>query len=226
MVGTRQLERVVSEAERQGTKVVLVGDPEQLQAIEAGAAFRAAAERHGAVGIMEFRRQQEDWQRDATRELATGRTGEAIGHYADAGFVHGADTREAARAELVDAWDRDRQAYPDASRIILTHTNDEVRELNEAVRERLKAGAALGNEVALNVERGERAFAEGDRIMFLKNERDLGVKTGSLGSVESVGPARMAVTHDDGRSEEHTYDLQSRMRSSAAVICLIKKNQY
>src|SRR3546814_12256743 len=107
MVGTRQLERVVSEAERQGTKVVLVGDPEQLQAIEAGAAFRAAAERHGAVEIMDIRRQQEDWQRDATRELATGRTGEAIGHYADAGFVHVAATRQAARAELVAEWRSD-----------------------------------------------------------------------------------------------------------------------
>ncbi|MGQ0280437.1 Ti-type conjugative transfer relaxase TraA [Sphingopyxis sp. Q841] len=199
MVGTRQLERVVTDAERHGAKVVLVGDPEQLQAIEAGAAFRAAAERHGAVEIMDIRRQQEEWQRDATRGLATGRTGEAIARYAEAGFVHVADTREGARAELVDAWDRDRQAYPDASRIILTHTNDEVRELNEAVRERLKAGGALGNEVALAVERGERSFAAGDRIMFLKNERDLGVKNGSLGSVDNVGPARMAVTLDDGR---------------------------
>ncbi|MGQ2956518.1 MAG: Ti-type conjugative transfer relaxase TraA [Sphingopyxis sp.] len=223
MVGTRQLERVVSEAERQGTKVVLVGDPEQLQAIEAGAAFRAAAERHGAVEIMDIRRQQEDWQRDATRELATGRTGEAIGRYADAGFVHVADTREAARAELVDAWDRDRQAYPDASRIILTHTNDEVRELNEAVRERLKAGEALGNEVALNVERGERAFAEGDRIMFLKNERDLGVKNGSLGSVESVGPARMAVTLDDGRRV--AFDLKDYAHVDHGYAATIHKAQ-
>ncbi len=200
MVGTRQLERVVSEAEKQGAKVVLVGDPEQLQAIEAGAAFRAAAERHGAVEIMDIRRQQEEWQREATREFATGRTGEAIGRYAEAGFVHAAETREAARTELVDAWDRDRQAHPDASRIILTHTNDEVRELNEAVRERLKAGGALGNEVALTVERGERSFATGDRIMFLKNERHLGVKNGSLGTVQSASPMRMAVMLDDGRS--------------------------
>jgi hypothetical protein len=200
MVGTRQLERVVSEAERQGAKVVLVGDPQQLQAIEAGAAFRATAERHGAIEIMDIRRQQEDWQREATRELATGRTGEAVGRYADAGFVHTADTREAARSELVEAWDRDRQAHQDASRIILTHTNDEVRELNEAVRVRLKAGGALGNDVALAVERGERSFAAGDRIMFLKNERDLGVKNGSLGTVQSASPMRMAVMLDDGRS--------------------------
>ncbi|AMU96161.1 conjugal transfer protein TraA [Sphingopyxis terrae subsp. terrae NBRC 15098] len=223
MVGTRQLERVVSEAERQGAKVVLVGDPEQLQAIEAGAAFRAAAERHGAVEIMDIRRQQEEWQRDATRELATGRTGEAIARYAEAGFVRVADTREGARAELVDAWDRDRQAYPDASRIILTHTNDEVRELNEAVRERLKAGGALGNEVALAVERGERSFAAGDRIMFLKNERDLGVKNGSLGSVDSVSPARIAVTLDDGRRV--AFDLKDYAHVDHGYAATIHKAQ-
>ncbi|MGN6594751.1 Ti-type conjugative transfer relaxase TraA [Sphingopyxis terrae] len=223
MVGTRQLERVVTEAESQGAKVVLVGDPEQLQAIEAGAAFRAAAERHGAVEIMDIRRQQEEWQRDATRELATGRTGEAIARYAEAGFVHVADTREGARAELVDAWDRDRQAYPDASRIILTHTNDQVRELNEAVRERLKAGGALGNEVALKVERGERSFAAGDRVMFLKNERALGVKNGSLGSVESVGPARMTAMLDDGRRV--TFDLKDYAHVDHGYVATIHKAQ-
>ena len=50
----------------------------ELQAIEAGAAFRSVTERHGAAEITEIRRQREDWQRDATRALATGRTGEAI----------------------------------------------------------------------------------------------------------------------------------------------------
>ena len=49
-------------------------------------------------------------------------------------MVHVADTREAARGELVERWDRERIAAPDQSRIILTHTNDEVRELNEAAR--------------------------------------------------------------------------------------------
>src|SRR3546814_5190341 len=48
MIGSRQMERVLNEAEKHGAKVVLVGDVEQLQAIEAGAAFRSLAERHGA----------------------------------------------------------------------------------------------------------------------------------------------------------------------------------
>ena len=48
MIGSRTLERVLSQARDAGAKVVMVGDPEQLQAIEAGAAFRSVIERHGA----------------------------------------------------------------------------------------------------------------------------------------------------------------------------------
>ena len=40
MVGSRQMERIVSEVHERGAKLVLVGDAEQLQPIEAGAAIR------------------------------------------------------------------------------------------------------------------------------------------------------------------------------------------
>ena len=147
MVGTRQLERVLSHAAEAGAKVVLVGDPQQLQAIEAGAAFRSIHERHGGAEIGEVRRQREDWQRDATRDLANGKTGHALEAYRSHGMVHEAQTREQARGDLIDRWDRDRQASPDKSRIILTHTNDEVRALNEAARERMRAAGDLGDDV-------------------------------------------------------------------------------
>ncbi len=200
MVGTRQMERVLSHAADAGAKVVLVGDPQQLQAIEAGAAFRAIHERHGGVEITEVRRQHVEWQQDATRHLATGRTGEAIRAYAERGMVHAAETREQARAELVERWDRERIAAPDQTRIILTHTNDEVRELNEAARDRMRVAGELGDDVRVKTERGARAFASGDRIMFLRNERSLEVKNGTLGTVEQVNQQGMTVRTDDGRS--------------------------
>lgn len=200
MVGTRQMECVLSHAADVGAKVVLVGDPQQLQAIEAGAAFRAIHERHGGVEITEVRRQLHDWQRDATRHLATGRTGEAIRAYAERGMVHAAETREQARAELVERWDRERIAAPDQTRIILTHTNDEVRELNEAARDRMRAAGQLGDDVLVKAERGNRAFATGDRIMFLRNERGLEVKNGTLGTVEQVNQQGMSVRTDKGRA--------------------------
>jgi Ti-type conjugative transfer relaxase TraA len=200
LTGTRQMERVLSAARDAGAKVVLVGDPEQLQAIEAGAAFSSLTEAHGAVEITEIRRQHDDWQRGATRALATGRTGEAIHAYGENGMVHSADTREAARAELVEGWDQARTNDPAKSRIILTHTNAEVRDLNIAAREKLRDGGELGDDVDVKTERGERQFASGDRMMFLRNERGLGVKNGTLGTVEQVTRGHMAVRTDDGRS--------------------------
>ena len=200
MVGTRQLERVLSHAADAGAKVVLVGDPMQLQSIEAGAAFRSIHERHGGVEIGEVRRQHEEWQRAATRDLAIGPARDAIHAYDRHGMVHEARTREQARCDLIDQWDRDRQASPDKSRIILTHTNDEVRSLNEAARERMRQAGDLGHEVQVTVERGERNFASGDRVMFLQNERGLGVKNGTLGTIEQVSPQSLTVRTDDGRN--------------------------
>jgi Ti-type conjugative transfer relaxase TraA len=223
MIGTRQMERVVSEAEKRGAKIVLVGDPEQLQSIEAGAAFRSVAERHGAVEITDIRRQQEDWQRGATRHLATGRTGEAIHAYDAHDSVHEAASRDDAREALVDRWDRDRIASPDLSRIILTHTRDEVQALNEAARERLRAAGQLGADVAVATERGSRDFAPGDRVMFLRNERELGVKNGTLGTIESVSRARMAVQLDAGRSV--AFDLKDYSQVDHGYAATIHKAQ-
>ena len=207
MVGTRQLQRVLAEAVGAGAKVVMVGDVQQLQAIEAGAAFRLLAERHGAAEIGEVRRQAERWMRDATRMFATGRTGEAVAAYGQAGMVHVADTRDAARDALIDRWDAERRAASADSRIILTHMNKEVAMLNRAARERLQTQGELGRDVTVQTERGERQFAENDRILFLKNERELGVKNGSLGTIERAGRDTRAVRLDDGRKIE--VDLKS-----------------
>jgi Ti-type conjugative transfer relaxase TraA len=223
MIGTRQMERIVSEAEKRGAKLVLVGDPEQLQAIEAGAAFRAIAERHGAVEITGIRRQQEEWQRDATRHLATGRTSEAIGAYDQRGALHAAVTRKQARAKLIERWDADRTEAPAASRIILAHTNNEVRVLNEAARDQMRQAGELGADVRVTTERGNRSFAEGDRIMFLRNERSLEVKNGSIGTVKSLTPTSMTVLLDNGR--DVTFDLKDYAHVDHGYAATIHKSQ-
>ncbi|CAL4867349.1 ATP-dependent RecD-like DNA helicase [Asticcacaulis sp. MM231] len=227
MVGSRQMERVLSAATEAGAKIVLVGDPEQIQAIEAGAAFRAIHERHGGVEITQVRRQHEDWQRDATRHLATGRTTQALHAYYDHGHVHEAETREDARHDLVKRWDKDRLDYPDASRLILTHTNDEVQVLNALAREHRKERGELGDDVDIKVERGDRTFAAGDRVLFLKNERGLdehgGVRNGTLGTAELVETNRMSVRLDDGRSV--AFDLKDYNAIDHGYAVTIHKSQ-
>ena len=223
MIGSRQLERVLGEAERRDAKVVLVGDPEQLQAIEAGAAFRSITERHRHVEIREVRRQRERWQQQATRELSAGRAGEALDAYRDHGMVHGAETRDRARADLIEGWTRDRAKAPAQTRIILTHTNDEVRTLNDLARGRLREAGELGEDVSITVERGRRDFASGDRVMFLKNDRGLGIKNGSLGIVETVDAGSMTVHLDAGRSV--AFDLKDYAHLDHGYAATIHKAQ-
>jgi Ti-type conjugative transfer relaxase TraA len=205
MIGSRQMERVLSAAGKAGAKVVLIGDPEQLQAIEAGAAFRALAERHGAAEITTVRRQHEEWQRDATRELAMGRTEQALERYVAAGMVLASDTRAEARTALVAGWDAARRERPEESRVILAYTRDDVRDLNELARAQLRAtGELRAPDQVVQTERGARAFAAGDRIMFQRNERGLGgdgrgrdgvaVKNGTLGTVLEVASAGERLT--------------------------------
>jgi hypothetical protein len=204
---------------------VLVGDAEQLQAIEAGAAFRALTERHGAAEITEIRRQRVDWQREATRELATGRTGAALDRYEAAGMVRGHETREAARSALVDGWDAVRQAKPAASQVMLAHTRADVAELNQLARGRMRDAGKLGSDQLVATERGERAFAAGDRVMFLRNERSMGVKNGTLGTVENVNGSSLAVRLDGGDRREVRFDLKDYAQIDHGYAATIHKSQ-
>lgn len=66
MVSSRQMALFVETATKAGAKLVLVGDPEQLQPIEAGAAFRAIADRIGYAELETIYRQREQWMCDAS----------------------------------------------------------------------------------------------------------------------------------------------------------------
>ena len=224
MIGSRQMDRVLAAAERAGAKVVLAGDAEQLQAIEAGAAFRALTERHGAVEITEIRRQREDWQRQATRELATGRTGAALDRYEAAGMVHAHATRAEAQTALVDGWDTARREQPGQSQIMLAHTRADVAELNQLARARMRAAGDLGADHVLQTERGERAFAAGDRLLFLRNERSLGVKNGTLGTVDEIRGSSVTVRLDGG-DRRVAFDLKDYAHVDHGYASTIHKSQ-
>jgi Ti-type conjugative transfer relaxase TraA len=235
MIGSRQLSRLITRAHQAGAKLVLVGDAEQLQAIEAGAAFRAIAERVGVIAITEPRRQLVDWQRLATRELATARTDAALDRYQMAGLVQRHATREEARAGVIGAWQLGRERYPEQSQLILAHERVDVRALNAAARAVRRAAGELGPDQVLETEAGPQAFAEGDRIYFLRNERGLGVKNGTLGTLTRIEGSRLTVRLDphgrapgpDGAAsgKEVTFDLADYADIGHGYAATIHKNQ-
>jgi len=87
----------------------------------------------------------------------------------------------------------------------------------------MRAAGDLGDEVRVTVERGGRSFASGDRVMFLQNERGLGVKNGTLGTVEQVRAQSMAVRTDNGRSVQ--FDLKDYNKIDHGYAATIHKAQ-
>ncbi|MGP4668756.1 Ti-type conjugative transfer relaxase TraA [Agrobacterium pusense] len=227
MIGSRQLCRFVKEVEARGAKLVLVGDHEQLQAIGAGSPFRAIAERTGAIELTEIRRQKHDWQRQASIALATRRTSEALAQYHQQNAIRLADDRQQACADLVRDYLADRRDNPHRSRIALAHRRVDVRAINDAIREGLQAEGILAKgssqsvtrdvtsgaregvqqtdgEIVYRTVNGARAFAAGDRIVLLQNDRELGVKNGMLGTVEAVEPDAIHMRLDGGSGGQET----------------------
>lgn len=244
MIGSRQLARFIRQAEVSGAKFVLVGDHEQLQAIGAGSPFRAIVEQIGAVELSEIRRQGTAWQREASVAFATHRTAEGLAIYAERGAVQFLDNRDEARAALVRDYLTDIENRPDGSRIALAHRRVDVRAINADIRSCLQEKKLLargdGNDAALGCERvyltndGKRSFARGDRIVLLENNRDLGLKNGMLGTVETVEPDTLQIRLDGGakgssrsvsipvdryRSFDHGYATTIHKSQGATVDC-------
>ncbi|UVD59993.1 Ti-type conjugative transfer relaxase TraA (plasmid) [Rhizobium sp. Pop5] len=226
MVSSQQMARVLKVAEDAGAKVVLVGDAMQLQPIQAGAAFRAISERIGFAELSGVRRQRATWAREASRLFARGETGKGLDAYAQQGHLVEAETREDIIGRIVGDWTAARrQAIQDSvaagndgrlrgdELLVLAHTNDDVKRLNEALRSVMSDAGALTDARKFQTARGPREFAAGDRIIFLENARFLEprarhfgpqyVKNGMLGTVISTGDKRgdplLSVRLNDGR---------------------------
>lgn len=230
MVGSRQLARFVGEAEARGAKIVLVGDHEQLQAIGAGAPFRAITEEIGHAELSEIRRQRVDWQREASVDFATHRTAEGLAAYRDHGNISFAETGEDARGQIVRDYLADRDERPDGTRVAMAHRRADVRAINDAIRTELQDRGELAQgedagALTFQTNDGKREFAPGDRIVFLENNRDLGVKNGMLGTVEHVEEGRIIATLDGGRERSVSVPMGDYQAIDHGYATTIHKNQ-
>ena len=196
MVASRQMAGFVEAVTKAGAKLVLVGDPEQLQPIEAGAAFRAIVERVGYAELETIYRQKDAWMRAASLDLARGRIELAITSYDNHGKVIGANLKADAITSLIEDWDRSYD--PAKSILILAHLRRDVRDLNERAREALIRRGMIETGQAFRTEDGIRKFDAGDQIVFLKNDSTLGVKNGMLAKVIEAAPGRIVAELGDG----------------------------
>ena len=226
MIGTRQLARVATKMNEVGAKLVLVGDPDQLQPIEAGTPFRRVVKDHGAARLTEIHRQKADWQKKASRDLAAGDMSKAVGRYRKRRAVTQENERGAAIEALVETYAMDVAANgTDKSRLAFAHKRKDVHALNQAIRAALRSDGDAPPETMFSTETGKRAFAADDRIVFTRNDKDIGVKNGMLGTVVTVQDGQMAVALDGDKERLVRFDPRNFRNFDHGYAVTIHKSQ-
>lgn len=224
MVDVERFEKLLEAVQQLGVKLIVVGDGAQLQPVEAGPAFRLVTERLGKSELNTVLRQKEDWQKEATVLFGQQKTAEALQLYMDKGHVHlveeikegkTIDIRVCAKDALIKAWNIDFKNFPEKNCIILAHTNKDVKDLNDRVRNLLKEAGQLSkkeftfiikkeeeNDFGKRLTKQERkGFSQGDRIVFTRNNYGQGVKNGSMGTILKLNQQKIVVKLDNEQKE-------------------------
>lgn len=203
MIGTRQMHRLLGHVHAAGAKVVLVGDPQQLQPIDAGGVFRKLSEELGFAGLEEIRRQQNKDDIAMIKTLISGDAQSAIEQLAASGQLR-IERDDMAATAMVDDWLMQRDPQRPGESLMLAGTKSDVKKLNLLARQHLLALGRLHSEITIQTEGGEKDIAIGDRILFTRNSRALGVRNGMLGTMENwrmlpgSGAMEISVRLDDG----------------------------
>ncbi|BDH10482.1 MobF family relaxase [Streptomyces hygroscopicus] len=205
MAGSKNLARIVAEAEAAGALVRLIGDPAQLGAVESGGALRLVAREVGAVELEELHRFDTEGEAKATLALRDGDPADAWRWYLEQGRIVGG-THEEMLDAVFSAWQTDTET---GLRSLMTaDDSDSVRELNVRAQAFQIASGRLDLSRTTPL-RDDLQAAVGDLIVTRKNQRRLlllggrdFVKNGDqwrIESVDSKGNATACHTGHGGR---------------------------
>ena len=169
LVGTFALDELVAAARDARAKVVLVGDPDQLSAIDAGGMFAALVRDRGGLApeLTDVRRFVNAWEKEASVELRAG-SPDAIDAYESHGRVVGG-TREEMLDALYGAWKQD--IDEGKTSLMIAADLGTVGELNaRAQADRIATGAVSGDGVTVS---GGATAGVGDQVVTRQNNRRL-----------------------------------------------------
>ena len=212
MVDSATLARLISHAEAAEAKLVLLGDPEQLQEIEAGGLFRALAERGEPIYLDEVIRHRHDLDREAAKRIRDGHGAEALDLYRSAERVIVAPNAEARREAMVADWHQSFERGEDA--VMIAKRNVEVERLNELARAVRREAGKLGAE---EIEVGGQPFAAGDQVITRVNDRQANIYNRERWRVAEVDAEARSVVLDG---------IDTRRRVCVDAVYLERLNPY
>jgi conjugative relaxase-like TrwC/TraI family protein len=224
MAETRVLAPVLELVERAEGRAILVGDPHQLPSVGAGGLFPALCERLGAIDLADNRRQRELSERRALTLLREGDPHPYLAHAAKSGRLHLDDGPSEAKQRLLEDWWQVAQ-HDLVGSVMLAYLRTDVRELNEAARTVLTRAGRLGPDA---LEAGGREFRVGDRVLCRRNERTLGLRNGTRGTIVELESSQLTLRTDAGSVRslplsyacehlDHAYALTGHAAQGATV---------
>ncbi len=204
LVGPRQLAGVIELTRRMRCKLVLVGDPAQLPAMEAGGLFAALSRRDAAVHLEGHHRQVEPWEADALEAVRAGQTSAAFDAYAEHGRLHTDESSESLRDQLVADYLLHRAEVDNPRQVlILARTRAQADRLNHVVRSRLLAEERLSStSMRVQTDRGAIDGRVGDEVIVTRNLHSQSVFNGTQATVTGVGLDAVMITTGEGRRLE------------------------
>lgn len=176
MVPTAKLAELAALADREGWRVVLVGDPLQFSAVGRGGMFGHLVAAHDAIELGRPRRFDRLWEADASLRVRSGDP-TAADEYAAHGRIHGANPARI-RARLLADWSD--AAARGESVLMLAPTNDTVAALNRLAQQlRHHRGEIDLSGPAATASDNSRLVA-GDVIAARRNDRAIRTHRGEM----------------------------------------------
>lgn len=199
MVDFASMALLIREAKKAGSKMILVGDPDQLKPIHKGEIFRGIAALTGYIELEHIKRQNDLGDSLASMNMAKGMIAEAVDHYHEKGAIVFSETTETAAQNLIHDWQADITKSNLQDSVVLAFTRASVGYLNEQARLVLKEKQILGLE-EITVQGFEKPLkiAIGERLLFRQNDKTLGVRNGDLGTVQSIKNDQFQIKLDSG----------------------------
>jgi Ti-type conjugative transfer relaxase TraA len=200
MLDTEIMEKVFTNATRAGSKVILIGDDRQLASVARGGMFTEFRHEFGSAEIRKVRRQEADWQKEASANFSEGRFLDGLKRYQERkGFLHWLPDASSQKEALVREWAKDMSCDPTQARFVYAGTNTEVNELNMRLRGILsKRGDIVGNH-KFETCKGTQTFGIGDRIQFHGTAKKAEIFNGSLGTIKWIDGDNVHVLTDAGK---------------------------
>jgi hypothetical protein len=201
LLGTRQLNDILAVQKKTKFQLVMIGDPKQMQAVEAGPVIDLLRRALGPENVPELGRsvrQKGAEERETTLMFRNGQTAEALDRKAANNTLHIAPGgyREAI-AHVATLWQQRRDENRDRLDFTITvsaPTNTEAHDISVAIRARRREMGEIGaDKIIVQATDGEGVrtydlpLAEGDRVRLFARTNAKFEKTDTVGNIGRNG---------------------------------------